>query len=37
MNFAYQAKLGKGFYAGVQTMTVRIIEVEHGNCGFAVS
>ena len=29
--------MGKGFYAGVQTMTVRIIEVEYDNCGFAVS
>ena len=37
-NFAsYQAKISKGFYAGVQTMTVHIIEVEYGNCGFAVS
>ena len=38
INFAfYRAKIGKGFYAGVQTVTVRIIEVEYGNCGFAVS
>ena len=38
MNFAsYRAKIDKGFYAGVQMMTVRIIEVEYGNCGFVVS
>ena len=38
MNFAsYRAKICKFFYAGVQTMTVCIIEVEYGNCGFAVS
>ena len=38
MNFAsYRARISEGFYAGVQVMTVRIIEVEHGNCGFAVS
>ena len=37
-NFAsYRAKISNGFYAGVQMMTVRIIEVEYGNCGFAVS
>ena len=38
MNFAsHQAKIGKGFYAGIQMMTVCIIEVEYGNCGFPVS
>ena len=38
MNFSsYRAKISKGFYAGVQTMTVHIIEVEYGNCGLAVN
>ena len=38
MNFAsYRAKIGKGFYAVVQMMTVRIIEVEYDDRGFAVS
>ena len=38
MDFAaYGAKLDKGLYAGVQTMTVRMIKVECGNCGFAIS
>ena len=38
MNFAsYRVKINKGFYAGVQSMTVRIIGVDYGNCGCAVS
>ena len=32
-----EKKIGKGFYAGLQTMIVRTMEAEYANCGFAVS